>query len=590
MRNLRKRVLSFFILIFAIFSILFVMFFHSVVSRHTLDQLESETEAQTLMLASQISNEDLETMNLQEIESQLDQTSNFIDQEIILMDDENNILYNSLNKTSITPIVNEISEINWRDSRETVSSWQSRHEGNRTLFTVIPLYDSSREARAVLSLLGNLDAVEAQSNEILLFALIFSLISIALIFFFTYYWTGKISKPIQEIKTVTDQLSQMNYQVRYQGSSYDEIDELGYAINDLATNLDQQMKEIQKNDRRLMELINHLVIGVILIDENRKLQIINPVVNEIFDMNLYANVGKDYSELIKSAEIVELIEKTMRKQKPQNKEITLYLQNERIVDVNVVPAPGRTSNHSNYIVLLYDITEIRRLEKVRTDFVANASHELRTPITALKGFSETLLDGAMHDKEVLTEFLEIMLKESTRLDTMVQDILQISRLEQRPGLGSEERVNLNEITEEVLQVLQQKAEVKKITCRIKSEDTVKLNGNRDELKQILMNLVGNAIAYTQSGGLVEISLKEEDQQATINVIDNGIGIPKDQQTRIFERFYRVDKARSRNAGGTGLGLSIVKWLVENMDGSISLESQKGEGSSFTVNIPLNTME
>src|SRR5699024_9394510 len=191
----------------------------------------------------------------------------------------------------------------------------------------------------------------------------------------------------------------------------------------------------------------------------------------------------------------------------------------------------------------------------------NASHELRTPITALKGFSETLLDGAMNDPELLKEFLEIMLKESTRLDTMVHDILQLSRLEQRPNHVAADQVNVEDTVRDAIQILYQKAETKQIDLTVDVKTDLFVNVNQDELKQVIINLIGNAISYTTEKGYVKIVIDTRGKEGIIEVKDNGIGIPQKEQERIFERFYRVDKARSRNAGGTGLGLSIVKWLV-----------------------------
>ena len=353
-----------------------------------------------------------------------------------------------------------------------------------------------------------------------------------------------------------------------------------------ASSLESQMQEIKQNDKRLRELINHLVIGVMLLDENRQITMVNPIMNEILEENLYGKIGHSYLEVFKSFGLNQLIEAAYEKQELQNREIALLIQDEKIVDVNIVPIPGRMKNTTNYIVLLYDITEIRRLEKVRTDFVANASHELRTPITALKGFSETLLDGALEDREVLIEFLEIMLKESSRLDLMVQDILQLSKLEQKQVRLNVEAIEAKVIVKEVFQILQQKAELKNIELSIEYDEPVYLEVDHDQLKQIILNLVGNAVSYTPENGIVKVELGYDNQEAVIKVVDNGIGIPQEEQSRVFERFYRVDKARSRNAGGTGLGLSIVKYLVENLNGFIELNSELGKGTSFEIHLPI----
>ena len=235
---------------------------------------------------------------------------------------------------------------------------------------------------------------------------------------------------------------------------------------------------------------------------------------------------------------------------------------------------------------MYDITEIRRLEKVRTDFVTNASHELRTPVTALKGFSETLLDGAMEDKVILKQFLEIMFEESTRLDLLVNDILELSKLEQRQVPIAYEKVVVKDAVLSTFKLIKQKAEQKNIALNLIEEECVTIEGDKDRLKQILANLIDNAVIYTKYGGTINVVLNKTEEQAIITISDNGMGIPEDEISRIFERFYRVDKGRSRNSGGTGLGLSIVKYLVENFNGTITAKSKVGLGTTFEITFPL----
>lgn len=398
-------------------------------------------------------------------------------------------------------------------------------------------------------------------------------------------WIDRITGALGQMENVTEQLKDGSYNARYMGYSYQEIDNLGASINELAQNLDEQELELQLSQERTSEMINHLIIGVMLLDGQRHIQIVNPVMNELFGTNLYGKISHIYSDYIKSAELMELIEEAYETGQMANKEIIIYFPEEKILDANVIPVPGRNGASNDYIVLLYDISEIRRLENIRTDFAANVSHELRTPITALKGFSETLLDGAMHDEEVLKEFLEIMLSESSRLDLMVKEILHLSKLEHGQVRTNIDWIHIGEVVEEVFQILQQKIELKNITVSIENTEDIQIYVNYDQLKQVIMNLIANAISYTPENGRVLVDISEENSEIKIQVIDNGIGIPEADQLRIFERFYRVDKARSRNAGGTGLGLSIVKWIVESINGRIELFSEVNVGTTFVVWLP-----
>lgn len=548
---------------------------------------EESLQSQLLTLSSSITSGYTFQEQGSDIEFQLEKTALNIEERITLIDLDGEVLFDSEVDSNTLDNHFERPEFQQVINGETVGSYNriSESTGEGQYYSATFLNESNGEAFAVLRLSKSVDDMVGSTDQLVQALLLFTGLSIMATLLFAQYWTKKIGVPIANIKQVANRLSYQEYGSRYTSSSYKEINDLGEAVNELAVNLDAQMYEIRQNDKRLRELINHLVIGVMLLDENRKMTMVNPVMNEILGINLYGKIGHEYTESTKSSILADLIEKAYKKEEPQNKEITFYFQDEKMVDANVVPIPGRTLGTVNFIVLLYDITEIRRLEKVRTDFVANASHELRTPITALKGFSETLLDGAMYDEEVLVEFLKIMYKESSRLDSMIHDVLQLSKLEQKQVQINTEIVNIKETVEEVFQILHQKAELKQISFSIEDVSSVEISVDKDQFKQILLNLVGNAISYTPENGKVDVIIDAYSDEVRIQVKDTGIGIPKAEQTRIFERFYRVDKARSRNAGGTGLGLSIVKWLVENLNGRIELESRVDIGSTFTVWIP-----
>src|SRR5699024_6501863 len=394
------------------------------------------------------------------------------------------------------------------------ASRESTSTGDVMFYAAEAIYNPSGELLGVVRIsnsMTNFREIVFYLSGLIVLSLI---ILISVTFYMTFYWTNKIKHPIDELRVVMNKLSNKDYQTRYTMNSYEEINELGHSINYLAENLESQLLEIQQNDRRLTTLLENIVVGVILLNEDREIKVCNPAVNEILSTNVYGYLGRDYTDIIQSSEITRLVDKAIKRDKPQNKEVVLYLQSERVVDVNVIPIIN-VDEENNYAVLLYDITEIKRLEQVRTDFVANASHELRTPITALKGFSETLLDGAMNDPELLKEFLEIMLKESTRLDTMVHDILQLSRLEQRPNHVAADQVNVEDTVRDAIQILYQKAETKQIDLTVDVKTDLIVNVNQDELKQVIINLIGNAISYTTEKGYVKIVIDTRGKEGII---------------------------------------------------------------------------
>lgn len=587
MKKLRYRILVFLTIILLLFTLLFIFLFSSVVERQTIQQQGQDLQAQLVTLTSQLNSHVNEEDELDRLIDPINKTQEAISERITLISLTGDVLYDS--SADISKLENHIDrpEIQQVIEGETVGTYDRRSESTEEVlyYTATYVYDSAGEAVGFLRLSKSVDEMTGATDRAVQILSLFMITSILIALLFTQYWTKQISEPLDHIKRVTEKLSLKEYQSRYKSDSYKEIDDLGSSINHLAISLDSQMKEIEENETQLRELINHLVIGVMVIDNEREIEMVNPAMNEILGEDLYGNIGKQYNKGIYSASLVELIEKAYTKNKLQNQEITIYYPEEKTMDANVVPILGQSGKPINFIVLLYDITEIRRLENIRTDFVANVSHELRTPITAVKGFAETLLDGALNDEEVLVEFLNIIYNESSRLDTMVQDILQLSKLEQRNIMSSIEKVRVSDVVEEIKSVLRQKIELRNIHFKIKEPEALEIEIDRDQLKQILLNLIANAVVYTPEGGEVAVYIRQISNEAAISVRDNGVGIPKEQQSRIFERFYRVDKARSRNVGGTGLGLSIVKWLLENNNGRITLKSEEKVGTDFTVWLP-----
>lgn len=587
MKQLRARILGFFLLVLVLFTLLFLYLISSILQRQAIEQQGEDLQSQLLTLSSQLDasqfEDDLNLVNLQ-----LDQTAEVITERITFISPEGEVIYDTRAQEEVLENHLNRPEIQQVLDGESIGTFNRTSEstGEVLYYVATDFVNTEGELIGFLRLSKNVEEMGGLTDQFIQALALFTIISILVALLFTNYWTKRISDPIEKMKQITERLRIQDYSSRYREHSYKEIDELGLAINHLAMNLDYQMQEINQNQTQLKELVNHLVIGVMLVDNQGNITMVNPVMNEIVGEDLYGKIGMSYEEGLHSTSLIDLITRAIQEQSLQNKETTLLYPEEKVVDVNVVPILNQSKETINHIVLLYDITEIRRLEKVRTDFVANVSHELRTPITAVKGFAETLLDGALEDEEVLVEFLKIIHKESTRLDLMVQDILQLSRLEQHKVQGVIQDVRIKDVADEVRNILHQKVDLKQITLNVVENEAVLLEIDRDQLKQILINLIGNAITYTPNKGWIGVTIDRTDHEAVITVSDNGLGIPKESQSRIFERFYRVDKARSRNAGGTGLGLAIVKWLIENNQGRITLDSEENKGSTFTIWLPL----
>ena len=589
MKKIQTQLLTIFMVLFIIFGGCVVFFSTRLMQNYANESQQEDLIEQSNLVLSNLNDVSKDRQDFPELKKQAIKVKEYTNQRITLIDLKGTVIYDSTiqnntslenhrNRKEVQAIIN--GESQGTDTRTSESTKKSLY------YVAKPVTDQSGEVIGVLRLAKPLAEMNQLNGQIMQAILIFSVLALLLTTGITFLVAKYIAKPIEEVMNVTRKLSSKQYKARFSGNGYGEVNKLGETINELAESLEDQMQEITQNKERINELINHLVIGVMQLDEHGNIQIVNPAMCQIFDMDSTSLLGKSYVEATKSYGLSHLIEKAYRKKEIQNKEIYFYFPAERIVDANVVPIAGKTKNEMNLIVLLYDITEIRRLEKVRTDFVTNASHELRTPVTALKGFSETLLDGAMEDKVVLKQFLEIMLEESTRLDLLVNDILELSKLEQRQVPIGYKKVVVRDAVLSVFKLVKQKAEKKGITLNLIEEENIEIEADKDRLKQILANLIDNAVIYTKSGGTVNVTLEKTEEQAFITISDNGMGIPDDELNRIFERFYRVDKGRSRNSGGTGLGLSIVKYLVENFNGTIAVKSKVGLETTFTLTFPL----
>lgn len=578
-----RRIIVSFLFIIASLSVLIGRLVDTQYAVANAEKQLQELESQTQLIESQLESRGVtETMDLIELIRPIAQS---ISPRVTLFDSQGQLVYDSMETENFPAASQEISLL---EEDKLIENRMTTDGGESSVFYVTTAISNDENERiALLRLADDENEPAISTGFIQTCFFVFMLLSLAVLFLFFRYWTKRLVKPIDDIKEVTAKITNQDYTRRYRGNNFREIDELGYSINKLASKLEFQVQELENRNEQLNKLIENLNIGIMLLDESRLIKMVNPAMSEILEINMSDNIGRPYIHFISNPWIIELIETTYETGKAQSEEFNLVNSEEYILDATIIPVNLASEAEHGLIVLFYDITELRRLEKVRTDFVANASHELRTPVTALKGFTETLLDGALEDRATLIHFLEIMHEESERLDSIVGDILQLSRLEQGADRMNLEPVNVKEVARSVYHILDQKAENKHIDLRLDVIDDLTICYDHDTLKQILLNLIGNAILYNHEYGYVEVSIAQVNQEAQICIKDNGIGIKDHEQKRIFERFYRVDKARSRNSGGTGLGLSIVRHMIENTGGNITLESQLNRGSTFCVYLPID---
>ncbi|USG64431.1 cell wall metabolism sensor histidine kinase WalK [Brevibacillus ruminantium] len=459
--------------------------------------------------------------------------------------------------------------------------------GYEMMYVAVPIFSDDTLVGAVRSAMSMKDITDTVHNlwYTLLTGLLVTLILASIV---VSRISFNITRPIEEITRVARNITQREYESRVRIKAKDEIGQLASAINFMASSLEQQMYEISENQQRLTGVLTNMSSGVIFISEHRRIMLVNPAVERLLGKSANDLIGKLHIEAGKNFGLSKYIDRCLDRGEKFRQEIHIYYPQEKILDVNFAPYINFKGEAKGVVVVLHDFTEVRRLEKMRSDFVANVSHELRTPITSIKGFTETLLDGAMQDEETCRNFLQIIYDESERLYRMIRDILDLSKIEQRRIALHVAEVDLQDLMSSTVALLQDQAQRKQISIQLpKPEPRITLTTDKDCLQQIILNLVTNAVVYTPEGGAISLELHQEKEQVEIRVKDTGIGIPETDLPRIFERFYRVDRARSRDSGGTGLGLAIVKHLVENLHGQITVKSTEGKGTTFTVTLPIN---
>lgn len=363
------------------------------------------------------------------------------------------------------------------------------------------------------------------------------------------------------------------------------IDEINFRLKDA-------IKEISREKDYLQTILKGMAEGVLAVDGRGRIRMVNEALRKLFPLPPEV-LDRTLLELIRNAELEEAIREAIKNGKNSAFELTLPTSPGRSYEVNVVgirPTSERINQEGREIwgaiAVFHDISRLKELERIRQDFVANVSHELRTPLTTIKGYAETLLEGAMKE-EVAFQFVQVIKRHTDRLTKIVEDLLTLSKIESKECQLKMEVFSLRDLIDDAIGFVKEPAEKKKIfISQNEIPSFLTLKADRNYLEQVLINLLDNAIKYTPEGGRITISAIENDsEEIQFSVGDNGIGIPKEDLPRIFERFYRVDKGRSQELGGTGLGLSIVKHLVQAHGGRIWVESRLGEGSTFYFTLP-----
>lgn len=402
------------------------------------------------------------------------------------------------------------------------------------------------------------------------------------------YFVKRFTDPLLRMTEAAEAISQGDYNRRIAVTQKDELGTLAAAFNRMAKGSAQRMAEITLERNRLSSIFAGMVEGVIDVDQDQKIVHINQVAADLLELSIKDCIDQPIWEQVRVAEINTALEQALNKREVVKAQMRRpSAEDDQVVDIYAAALHNENQELIGAVIVLHNISELDHLERIRRDFVANASHELKTPITAIRGLTETILDDADMPEATRHDFIEKVHAQSLRLSSLVTDLMTISRLESDHQEKSFHSFDLVELVRRSVTATRQVCEEKQLDLQLDlPNEPLMINGEIQAISQLVDNLIDNATKYTDVAGAISVSLCREDETALLTVKDSGIGISPQLQQRIFERFYRVDKARSRELGGTGLGLSIVKNIAEQHGGSVSVESQPGVGSTFSVSLPL----
>ncbi len=397
------------------------------------------------------------------------------------------------------------------------------------------------------------------------------------------FFTRALSRRLAQIRTYVERLLDPPILEQELPTGDDNLGLLARSLLRTAPRIRELVESLKLESARREAILISMLEGVLAVDKDLRVTFCNQSFARTVGARLPVIPGMPLAELVRDPGLREIMTTVLATGERVEQRLTLPAASAHSFEVLAGPLGGGPSR--GVLAILHDVTELERLERVRKDFVANVSHELRTPLTAIRGYAETLLDGGLEDLENNRRFVEVILSQATRLSNIAADLLSLSELESSGTTAAPHPVSIRSAIESALRTVESTARLQGVQVLCQKLEDVKVVGHELRLEQVFVNLLDNAVKFNRPNGEVQIEMRSKSGKVSILIGDTGIGIPSEDLPRVFERFYRVDKARSRAMGGTGLGLSIVKHAVEQMGGTIKVDSRLGEGSEFTVELP-----
>ncbi|MDX9786503.1 MAG: ATP-binding protein [Desulfobacterales bacterium] len=399
----------------------------------------------------------------------------------------------------------------------------------------------------------------------------------------------RISLPIEKMTKAAERFSQGDLKQRLDPPGTIELAGLANALNQMAMQLENRIETVINQRNEYEAVLTSMLEGVIAVDMQERILSMNGAATRMLNLRTADLKGRNILEAIRNRDVYAFITEALATGIYKEGDVVVHQQGEQVLNIQCTPLCNAGNQRIGTLVVLNDVTRLRNLDTVRREFVANVSHEIKTPLTAIKGFVETLLQGTAETEEEKSRFLGIIKKHADRMGAIIEDLLSLARLEQKDGIDlvSVESRRLKDIIDTAIQIIKGKAEEKKIVFEVVADPDIRANLDGTLIEQAIVNLLDNAVKYSPVASRVQVHAAQSEDEIRIHITDAGPGIPSQHLPRIFERFYRVDKARSRKLGGTGLGLAIVKHICQVHGGNCQVDSELGKGTTFTIAIPKN---
>lgn len=583
---MQKKLMATYLFVISVTMVIAIIISWHKGNQYIQETIEKDTIIQGGLLLDVLKKEDTNQINFQEF---VNRYGEYADVRLTIIDQDGAVIADSEEDYRVMDNHAYRKEVAAALRGETYTKIRySKTIGIPYLYTAMPMKLTNYQG--VLRISVPLTTIRSSAILMIRYVLYGILIGAVIAIIVAYVVTKRFMEPLKELTVAATHVAEGDYDQKIFPKVDDERGKLASAFNEMTGKLKLNMWRLERRNQEFEAVVSSMVNGMIAVDESYHVFLANDQAREILGIKGDL-ISKSIYEVLRNTTIYHILEKSIEEQDYIVDETTIARNQERVV--RVYTSPIYKHRHSNRtlgtLLVIQDVTDVRRLETMRRDFVSNVTHELNTPLTSIRGFVDTLQQGAIKDEKIAHRFLDIIDIETERLSLLIQDILSLSSIENMEKDHHVDAYSMRTIIQEVVTILEHKLEKKDVSIDVKVSKNLQYTCNRDRMKQLCINLLDNAIKYTEEGK-VGIDCKQEGQSMILDVWDTGIGIQEEHIPRLFERFYRVDKGRSRSMGGTGLGLSIVKHIVGLYRGRVEVKSTIGQGSHFIVTLPIINKE